>query len=41
MAIHEQLPSIHKVEVQQVGWAKATELTKLGRRDRQTLDSAP
>ena len=24
MAIHEQLPRIHKVELQQVGWSKAT-----------------
>src|SRR6202166_3982077 len=29
MAIHEQLPRIHKVELQQVGWAKATELAKV------------
>src|SRR6202795_2213571 len=28
MAIHEQLPRIHKVDLQQVGWAKATELAK-------------
>ena len=26
MAIHEQLPRIHKVELQHVGWTKATEL---------------
>jgi IS30 family transposase len=40
MAIHEQLPRIHKVELQQVGWAKATELAKVARRDGQRLDSA-
>jgi len=28
MAIHEQLPRIHKVELQQVGWTKATELER-------------
>lgn len=27
-AIHEQLPRMHKVELQQVGWPKATELAK-------------
>jgi hypothetical protein len=40
MAIHEQLPRIHKVELQQVGWAKATELAKVARRDGQRFDSA-
>jgi len=40
MAIHEQLPRIHNVELQQVGWAKATELAKLARRDGQRFDSA-
>jgi hypothetical protein len=40
MAIHEQLPRIHKLELQQVGWAKATELAKVARRDGQRFDSA-
>src|ERR1700752_4838572 len=40
MAIHEQLPKIHKVELQQVGWSKATELAKVARRDGQRFDSA-
>src|SRR6202051_3552585 len=40
MAIHEQLPRIHKVELQQVGWYKATELAKVARRDGQRFDSA-
>src|SRR6202140_2053410 len=40
MAIHEQLPRIPKVELQQVGWAKATELAKVARRDGQRFDCA-
>jgi hypothetical protein len=40
MAIHEQLPRIHKVELQQVGWAKATELAKVARRDGERFESA-
>src|ERR1700676_4375163 len=40
MAIHEQLPRIPKVDLQQVGWAKATELAKVARRDVQRFDSA-
>ena len=40
MAIHEQLPRIHKGELQQVGWAKATELAKIARRDGQRFDCA-
>jgi hypothetical protein len=40
MAIHEQLPRIHKVNLRQVGWAKATELAKVARRDGQRFDSA-
>jgi hypothetical protein len=40
MAIHEQLPRVHKVELQQVGWTKATELAKVARRDGQRFDSA-
>jgi hypothetical protein len=40
MAIHELLPRIHKVELQQVGWTKAVELAKVARRDGQRFDSA-
>jgi hypothetical protein len=40
MAIHERLPRIHKVDLQQVGGAKATELAKVARRDGQRFDSA-
>ena len=40
MAIHEQLPRIHKLELQQVGWTKATELAKVARRDGQRFESA-
>jgi len=40
MAIHEQLPLIHKVELQLVGWSKATELAKVAKRDGQKFDSA-
>jgi hypothetical protein len=40
MAIHERLPRIHKVDLQQVGWSKATELAKVARRDGQRFDSA-
>jgi hypothetical protein len=40
MAIHERLPRIHKVDLQQLGWAKATELAKVARRDGQRFDSA-
>jgi hypothetical protein len=40
MAIHEQLPRIHKVELQQVSWSKATELAKVARRDSQGFDFA-
>jgi hypothetical protein len=40
MAIHEQLPRIHKWELQQVGWAKATELAKVARREGQRFDCA-
>ena len=36
----EQLPRIHKVELKQVGWSKATELAKVARRDGQRFDSA-
>ena len=40
MAIHEQLPRIHKVELQQVGWTKAAELAKVARREGQSFDCA-
>jgi hypothetical protein len=40
MAIHERLPRIHKVDLQQVGWAKAAELAKVARRDGPRFDSA-
>jgi hypothetical protein len=40
MAIHEQLPRIHKAELQQIGWSKATELAKVARRDGQRFESA-
>jgi hypothetical protein len=40
MAIHEQLPRIPKVDLQQVGWAKATELAKVAKRDGQRFESA-
>ena len=40
MAIHERLPRVHKVDLQQVGWTKATELAKEARRDGQQFDCA-
>jgi hypothetical protein len=40
MAIHERLPRIHKVDLKQVGWTKATELAKVARRDGKEFDSA-
>jgi len=40
MAIHEQLSRINKVELQQIGWTKATELAKVARRDGQRFDCA-
>jgi hypothetical protein len=40
MAIHERLPRIPEVDLRQVGWAKATELAKVARRDGQRFDSA-
>jgi hypothetical protein len=40
MAIHEQLPRIPKVDLQEVGWTKATELAKVARRDGQRFESA-
>jgi len=40
MAIHERLPRIPKAELKQVGWAKASELAKVARRDGQRFESA-
>jgi hypothetical protein len=40
MAIHERLPRVHKADLQQVGWSKATELAKVARRDGQQFDCA-
>jgi hypothetical protein len=40
MAIHERLPRIRKVELEQVGWTKAIELAKVAGRDRQQFDCA-
>jgi hypothetical protein len=40
MAIHERLPRIRKVELEQVGWSKAVELAKVASRDRQQFDCA-
>jgi hypothetical protein len=40
MAIHERFPRIHKIDLQQVGWSKATELAKVARSDGQRFDSA-
>jgi hypothetical protein len=40
MAIHEQLPrQVHR-EVREVGWAKATDLAKIARREGQRFDCA-
>jgi hypothetical protein len=40
MAIHEHLPRISKPDLKLVGWAKATELVKVARRDREAFDCA-
>ena len=40
MAIHEQLPKQVHRDLRQVGWAKATELAKVARRDGQSFDCA-
>ena len=40
MAIHEHLTRIPKVDLQRVGWSKATELVKVARRDREQFDCA-
>ncbi len=40
MAIHENLTKIPKLDLQQVGWSKATELVKVARRDGGEFDCA-
>ena len=40
MAIHERLPRIRKGDLRQVGWAKATELAKVAKRDGERFDCA-
>ena len=40
MAIHEQLPRISKPELKRVGWAKATDLVKVARKDGDRFDCA-
>ena len=40
MSIHEHLPKPIRKELKQVGWAKAVELVKVARRDRQRFESA-
>jgi hypothetical protein len=40
MAIHEHLPRIHKADLRQVGWSKATDLAKVARRDGERFDCA-
>jgi len=40
MAIHERLPRINKSDLEQVGWAKATELAKVARRDGEQFSCA-
>ena len=40
MSIHEHLPPKARKELKKVGWAKALELAKLARRDRQDFDRA-
>ena len=40
MAIHEHLPRISKPDLKLVGWAKATELVKVARRDKEQFDCA-
>ena len=41
MAIHEHLPRIAKPELRLIGWTKASELVKVGRREGQRFDRAP
>jgi hypothetical protein len=40
MAIHEHLPKVPKPELKLVGWAKATDLVKVARRDGERFDCA-
>jgi hypothetical protein len=40
IAIHEQRSRIHKVVLQQLGWAKATGLAMVARRDGRRFDGA-
>jgi hypothetical protein len=40
MGIHETLTRIPKLELRQVGWSKAVELTRVARRDGESFDSA-
>ena len=40
MAIHEHLPRVPKMELQTVGWAKATDLLRVARKDGETFDCA-
>ncbi len=40
MSIHEHLPPQARKQLKEVGWAKAIELVKLARRDRQHFDCA-
>jgi hypothetical protein len=40
MAIHENLTSIPKSRLREVGWSKAAEMAKVARRDGQTFDCA-
>src|SRR5512135_1880317 len=40
MSIHEQLPRQVRSELKQVGWAKAAELAKVARREREHFKSA-
>ena len=40
MAIHENLTSVPKPQLREVGWSKAVELVKVVRRDRENFDCA-
>src|SRR5208283_1946514 len=40
MAIHEHLMRIPKIDLQKVGWSKASELVKVARKDREQFDCA-
>jgi hypothetical protein len=41
MAIHENLTSIPKQQLREVGWSKARELAKVARKDGESFDCAP